>query len=64
MQALCKLLTQIGRRLADFAKTNYGKNTFILCEKLGKLPHELETCTEEELIFLYTAMMEVYGEKK
>jgi hypothetical protein len=31
---------------------------------MGKLPHEFETCTEEELVFLYSAVIEIYGVKE
>jgi len=31
---------------------------------MGKFPHEFETCTEEELAFLYSAVIEIYGVKE
>jgi hypothetical protein len=31
---------------------------------MGKFPHEFETCTEEELVFLYSAVVEIYGVKE
>jgi hypothetical protein len=36
----------------------------MLCEKLGKFPGEFESCTEEEMVFLYSAITDIYGEKK
>jgi len=30
---------------------------------MGKFPHEFEDCTEEELVFLYSAVVEIYGVK-
>ena len=31
---------------------------------MGKLPHEFKDCTEEELVFLYSAVIEIYGVKE
>ena len=31
---------------------------------MGKFPHEFEDCTEEELVFLYSAVVEIYGVKE
>lgn len=35
----------------------------MLCEKLGKFPHEFEECSEDEMVFLYSAMVDIYGVK-